>query len=139
MLARPALTSRLPRARAHALVGIVALACVSLLPAACGGSLLDEARHEFDSGQYADAKRTLYKMDMGDYREQDWRKQTSYALLRGLVMGALGDRTEAQAWLGLAKQREEQHPGSLSREDVSRLKLAEEQYGPLPPTTGPKP
>jgi hypothetical protein len=105
----------------------------------CGGNLLEEARHEFDSGQYAEARRTIFKLDMGEYRAEDWRHQTEYALLRGLVSGALGDRTEAQAWLGLAKQREEQHPGSLSREDTSRLKLAEEEYGPFPPTTGPKP
>jgi hypothetical protein len=111
----------------------------SLLAAACGGSLLDEARHQFDSGQYAEAKSTLLQIDSSEYRTQDWRKQTAYALLRGLVMGALGDRTEAQAWLGLAKQSEEQHPGSLSREDVARLKLAEEQYGPFLPTTNARP
>ncbi len=101
----------------------------------CGGSLLEEARHDFDTGQYAEAKAALLKIDESEYKSQDWRKQTSYALLRGLVMGALGDRTEAQAWLGLAKQSEEQHPGSLAREDVARLKLAEEHYGPLLPTS----
>jgi hypothetical protein len=114
-------------------------AVLGLALLACGGNLLEEARHEFDSGQYAEARRTLYKLDMGDYRAEDWRHQTEYALLRGLVSGALGDRTEAQAWLGLAKQREEQHPGSISREDTTRLKLAEQEYGPFPPTTGPKP
>ena len=66
----------------------------------CGGSLLEDARHEFDQGQYADAKRTILKIDASEYREQDYREQTEYALFRGLVMGALGDRTEAQAWLG---------------------------------------
>jgi hypothetical protein len=112
---------------------------VSSLVAGCGGSLLEDARHQFDRGEYAEAKSTLLQIDASEYRSQDWRKQTAYALVRGLVMGALGDRTEAQAWLGLAKESEEQHPGSLSREDVARLKLAEEQYGPLPPTATARP
>jgi hypothetical protein len=116
-----------------------ALSWSLLLAAGCGGSLLEDARKQFDSGQYAEAKRTLYQIDSSEYRGQDWRKQTAYALLRGLVTGALGERTEAQAWLGLAKQSEEQHPGSLSREDVARLKLAEEQYGPFLPTTTARP
>jgi hypothetical protein len=103
----------------------------------CGGSLLEDARHEFDQGQYADAKRTILKIDASEYREQGYREQTEYALFRGLVMGALGDRTEAQAWLGQAKQSEERHPGSLSRDDAARLKLSEEQYGPFLPTSAP--
>jgi Tfp pilus assembly protein PilF len=119
----------------------VALCVAPLLAAlpACAGDLLQDARREFDAGQYAEAKSTLLKIDSGEYRAEKPRAQASYALLRGLVMGALGDRTEAQAWLGLAKQTEERYPGSLSREDVARLKVSEEQYGPLLPTTAARP
>lgn len=106
---------------------------------ACGGALLENAQREFNAGQYADAKRTLDGMSDADYRASDARTRTRYALYRGLVMGALGDRSEARSWLGLAKGTEEQFPGSLTEDDRARLKLAEDQYGPLPITAAPPP
>jgi hypothetical protein len=114
-------------------------AVLVLAAAGCGGSLLEETKEEFNAGEYADAKRTLLRIDQSVYRASDARMRTTYALYRGLVMGALGSRTEATAWLGLAKQTEERYPGSLGPDDVARLKLAEEQYGPLLPTTAPLP
>jgi hypothetical protein len=111
-----------------------------LLLVACGGSLLEEAKREFNAGLYSQAKLTIQKIDEGDYKNADARTRTQYALYRGLISGALGDRTEAVSWLGLAKQTEDQYPGSLSPDDKSRLQLAEEQYGPfLPTTSGPPP
>src|ERR1700730_5256645 len=109
-------------------------ALLALASLACGGSLLEQAKTEFYAGEYAEAKTTLLRIDANDYQESDARKRTTYALYRGLVMGALGDRVEAVAWLGFAKQTEEAHPGSLDAEDRARLKLAEERFGPLLPT-----
>jgi hypothetical protein len=106
---------------------------------ACGGSALAEGRDLFNAGRYAEAKAKLERIDDGDYRGLDARTRTTYALYRGLVFGALGDRPNAGAWLGLAKQTEEDHPGTLNHDDLVRLKLAEEQYGPLPSTSAPPP
>jgi len=110
-----------------------------LMATSCGGSALVEGKELFNAGRYADAKAKLERIDDAGYRALDARSRTTYALYRGLVYGALGDRTNASAWLGLAKQTEEDHPGSLGHEDAVRLKLAEEQYGTLPPTSAPPP
>jgi hypothetical protein len=109
-----------------------------LLPA-CGGSALVSGKELFDAGKYADARTALEKLDDAEYRQLDARARTTYALYRGLVLGALGDRRNAAAWLGLAKQTEEDHPGTLVHDDAVRLKLAEQQYGPLEPTSAPPP
>jgi hypothetical protein len=108
-----------------------------LIATACGGSVLDQGRELFNAGKYPDARAKLEKIDSSDYRELDARTKTTYALYRGLVLGALGDRVNARAWLGLAKQTEEEHSGTLSHDDAVRLKLAEQQYGPLPSTSEP--
>ena len=107
---------------------------LGLLAASCAGNLLEEAKNEFSAGDYAQAKATIEKINENDYLKAGARRRTQYALYRGLIAGALGDRTQAVAWLGLAKQTDERYPGSLSEDDRSRLKLADEQYGPLPPT-----
>ena len=112
---------------------------LSLLCGACGGGALLEGKTLFDAGKYPEAKHELDRIDSDDYRRLDARTRTTYALYRGLVYGALGDRPNAAAWLGLAKQTEDEHPGTLNREDAVRLKLAAEQYGPLPPTSAPPP
>jgi hypothetical protein len=106
-----------------------------LLVMACGGSAIDAGKKLFDAGRYAEARKRLEGIDDGDYKGLDARSRTTYALYRGLVLGALGDRKDAGAWLGLAKQTEEDFPGTLSHDDAVRLKLAEQQYGPLQPTT----
>jgi|SRR5580658_2092254 hypothetical protein len=111
----------------------------TLLLAACGSGALVEGRTLFDAGRYPEAKHELDRIDSADYRQLDARTRTTYALYRGLVFGALGDRPNAAAWLGLAKQTEDEHPGTLNHDDAVRLKLAEQQYGPLPPTSAPPP
>jgi hypothetical protein len=118
-------------------VGIVVL--LAALGLGCGGSALDEGRLLFNAGRYSDAKRALEKVNAGEYRHLDARRRTTYALYRGLVYGALGDRTNALAWLGLAKQTEEKSPNTLNEDDRVRLQLADEQYGPLLPTSSPPP
>ena len=115
---------------------VLALAC---LVAACAGNPIEEGRELFNAGRYPEAKAHLDAVREGEYRELDARRRTTYCLYRGLVFGALGDRPNAAAWLGLAKQTEEQYPGSLNHDDVIRLKQAEQQYGPLPNTSEPPP
>ncbi len=104
---------------------------------ACGGDPVFEARRLFDAGRYADARKRLEVLGDAEYRSLDARSRTAYALYRGLTLGALGDRKNALAWLGQAKQIEEQNPGSLNPDDAVRLRLAEQQYGPLPSTSDP--
>lgn len=110
-----------------------------MLLAACGGSALEQGRALFDAGRYAEAKVRLEQVADDAYRAFDPPTKAKYALYRGLVFGALGDRVSAKAWLGLAKQTEESRPGSLHADDAVRLKLAEKQYGDLPPTSEPPP
>ncbi len=111
---------------------------VSML-SACAGNPIEEGRELFNAGRYPDAKAHLEKIRGDEYRQLDARRRTTYCLYRGLVFGALGDRPNAAAWLGLAEQTEEQFPGSLTQDDVVRLKLAAQQYGPLPNTSEPPP
>jgi hypothetical protein len=113
----------------------VFLAALVLLVPACGASLLDQSKDLFNMGMYSDAKAKLGKVSAAEYNEFDIHTRTTYALYRGLVFGALGDRKNAVAWLGLAKQTEESHAGTLSSDDAVRLKLADQQYGPLQPTS----
>jgi tetratricopeptide (TPR) repeat protein len=112
---------------------------VAALLCACGGSAIEQGTMLFNAGRYPEAKKALEKVDSSEYRNLDARSRTTYALYRGLVYGALGDRTNAIAWLGLAKQTEDKFPSSLSEDDKVRLKLADEQYGPLGPTSAPPP
>jgi hypothetical protein len=116
-------------------LGLLVLLTVMLV--GCGGSALEEGRQSFNAGRYSDAKRALEKVSASEYKNLDARRRTTYALYRGLVYGALGDHLDAVAWLGLAKQTEEQFPNTLSDDDRVRLKLADEQYGPLLPTAPP--
>jgi hypothetical protein len=112
---------------------------LALFVAACGGGALVEGKQLFDAGKYPEALHELNRVDSDDYRQLDARTRTTYALYRGLVYGALGDRLNAGAWLGRAKQTEEEHPGTLNHDDAVRLRLAEQQYGPLPETSAPPP
>jgi hypothetical protein len=114
---------------------VVCLAAFVLLTPGCGGSLLDESKVLFNAGRYSDAKAKLERVAATDYHGFDVRARATYALYRGLVFGALGDRGNAIAWLGLAKETVESHVGALNRDDAVRLKLAEQQYGPLPLTS----
>ncbi len=113
------------------------LVALAVMLVGCGGSALPQSRELFDAGRYPEAKARLEKVDSEQYRNFDPHTRTTYALYRGLVFGALGDRANARAWLGLAKQMEERHPRTLSADDAVRLNLAEQQYGPLPQTSEP--
>ncbi|HEY1691567.1 MAG TPA: hypothetical protein VGG39_05380 [Polyangiaceae bacterium] len=99
------------------------LACVVLL-AACGGGLA-RGEAEFDDGRYPDAKQTFAGLEDESHGWSDARR-AEYSLYRGLTLNALGDRAQAGVWLREAKAIEEAHPGSLSREQVQRMKLAVE-------------
>jgi hypothetical protein len=95
--------------------------------------MLDHGKDLFNLGKYSDARTKLDKVGADEYKALDVRTRATYALYRGLVYGALGDRKNATAWLGLAKQVEDSQPGTLNRDDAVRLRLAEQQYGPLQP------
>jgi hypothetical protein len=114
-----------------------ALLALAMLFVACAVSALDQGRDLFNAGRYPEAKARLEKVDGEEYRGFDPHAKNTYALYRGLVFGALGDRPNARAWLGLAKQMAESHPANLSADDTVRLNLAEQQYGPLPTTSEP--
>jgi hypothetical protein len=106
---------------------------LALFMPACGGSMLDEGKDLFNLGKYSDARDKLDKVGASEYKAFDVRTRATYALYRGLVFGALGEKKDAAAWLGLAKQSEENHPGALNHDDAVRLRLAEQQYGPWQP------
>jgi hypothetical protein len=95
-----------------------------LLLAACGGALA-EGKSQFEKGRYAEAKQTFASIE-GESRGWPDRKRAEYALFRGLTYGALGDRAHAGVWLREAKAIEEEHPGSLDRTDVQRLRTGME-------------
>jgi hypothetical protein len=100
----------------------VVLAAVLL--AACAGPLA-EGESQFDKGRYPEAKQTFAALEEESHGWSD-AKRAEYALYRGLTLNALGDRGQAGVWLRGAKAVEDAHPGSLTREDVERLRLAME-------------
>jgi hypothetical protein len=112
---------------------------LALLPllSACAGDPILEGRDLFNAGSYAEAQARLEKVRGDDYKELEVHQKATYCLYRGLVFGALGDRKNAAAWLGLAQETEERYPGSLRREDMVRLRNGDRKYGPLPPTSEP--
>lgn len=112
---------------------IFVLALAALV--ACGGALAD-GKSAFRKGRYAEAHDIFGKLEpevptMGDGRRAE------YALYRGLTHGALGDRSQAMVWLKEAKTIEDAHPGTLSADDLARLRLALESYDPARNTPPP--
>jgi hypothetical protein len=99
-------------------VGAVLLVVV----AGCGGAL-SRGESQFDEGRYPEAKNTFASIEGESHGYGDGRR-AEYALYRGLTLNALGDRDQAGVWLREAKAIEDAHPGSLSREQVQRLRLA---------------
>src|SRR5262245_51094227 len=95
------------------------LVCFAL--AACGGPL-SEAKSDFKSGRYAEAKAALVRAEP---ESKTWgeRERAEYALYRGLTHNALGDRAAASLWLEQAKTLEQTHPGTLGSDDQVRLRL----------------
>jgi hypothetical protein len=112
------------RTRAVRRVGAVAL----LALAACGGALAD-GKSDYKKGRYPEAKEELIAAE-ADSRTWDEGRRAEYALYRGLVHAALGDRAAASLWLREAKAIEDAHPGTLSLDDAARLKLAVESTSP---------
>jgi hypothetical protein len=96
--------------------------------AACGGALTD-AKSDFKKGRYADAKTELVALE-SDQKTWDEQRRCEYALYRGLVHNALGDRGAASLWLKEARALVDAHPGILGADDVTRLNLALEGVSP---------
>ena len=103
---------------------------VLALLVACGGAL-SEGESQFDKGRYAEAKQTFVSIEPESRRWDDSRR-AEYALFRGLTHGALGDRATAGVWLREAKAIEDLHPGTLSSENLARLKLGLEEVEAQP-------
>jgi hypothetical protein len=100
---------------AGSLFGAVAMA-------GCSGALA-RGESQFDEGRYPDAKNTFASIEGESHAYGDARR-AEYALYRGLTLNALGDRDQAGVWLREAKAIEDAHPGSLTGEQVQRLRLA---------------
>lgn len=96
--------------------------------AACGGGL-SAAKSDFKKGRLAEAKAALVAMEAESTSWRDARR-AEYALYRGLVHHALGDRGAAALWLREAKAAEDAHPGTLSDDDRVRMSLALEALAP---------
>ncbi len=103
-----------------------ALAIALAVSAAIGcASPISRGRAQFVEGRYPDAKETWASLEI-ESRGWDDARRAEYALYRGLTYAALGDRDQAGIWLREARAIENAHPGSLSRDDVSRLTVASE-------------
>jgi len=89
---------------------------------ACGGGL-SSAKSAFRRGRLVDAKTELVALEP-EAHEWTGRRRAEYALYRGLVHHALGDRSAADVWLKEAKAVEDAHPHTLLGEDRVRLELA---------------
>ena len=95
---------------------------------ACGPTL-SSAKSDFRGGRLPEAKEKLVALE-GESRS--WaapRDRAEYALYRGLVHHALGDREAAAAWLRDAKALDDAHPKALSEDDHTRLELALDALG----------
>jgi len=101
-----------------------------LLLSACGGAL-SEGKSDFIKGRYAEARDTFLAVEWESRSWSDARR-AEYALYRGLTHGALGDVAAAGVWLREAKAIEDSSPGSLTTEDLSRLKVALKQLDATP-------
>lgn len=93
-------------------------------------SPLAQVKDDFRAARYGEAREKLVRMEP---EVPTWgnEKQARYALYRGLVHGALGDRENATVWLRKAK-RWSAEPGIYSEDDAVRLKLALEQLETAP-------
>ena len=93
-----------------------------VLVVACGGGLAT-AKGDYQKGRYADAKAKLEALET-DSHAYTGQRRAEYALYRGLVHFALGDRHAAGVWLREAKAIEDVHPHTLAGEDKARLDVA---------------
>jgi len=99
------------------------LVVCSWTASACGGSMLSPAESEFDAGHYPAAKQTFVALEA---RSRGWddAMRAEYALYRGLTHEALGDDARALEWLRAAKALDDAHPGTLTSDGASRLRVA---------------
>lgn len=95
---------------------------------ACGGGL-STAKGDYQHGHYPEAKNELLALEK---ESTTWSgdKRAEYALYRGLVHLALGDRASAGVWLREAKAIEDVHPHTLSSDDRARLDVALDSLAP---------
>ena len=93
-------------------------------------SPLAQVKDDFRAGRYGEDREERVRMEP---EVPTWgnEKQARYALYRGLVHGALGDRENATVWLRKAK-RWSAEPGIYSADDAVRLKPALEQLETAP-------
>ena len=103
-------------------MSIARVLCLAALLVACGSSL-GSAKSDFKRGRFAEAKDALIALEPESER-WDGQKRAEYALYRGLVHHALGDRAAAGVWLREAKAIEDVHPHTLAGEDKARLEVA---------------
>ena len=96
---------------------------------ACGGALAD-GRADFKKGRYPQAREAFVGAE-AESRTWGDGKRAEYALYRGLTHGALGDRAAAVLWLREAKAIEDARPGTLGRDDRTRLDMALESLDPM--------
>jgi len=123
-----ATTSRSGRWGVMKLCRLLVLAPLLWLCSACGGPLA-QGVHAYDHGRYPEALERLYcaETDTRTWRGAD---RARYALYRGLVHLALGDRQATLRWLGEAKQAWDADRTLLSDEEGNRLASA---WAHLPP------
>ena len=95
---------------------------------ACGGGL-SSAKSDYRHGRYPEAKNELVALEK---ESATWSgdKRAEYALYRGLVHLALGDRASAGVWLREAKAIDDVHPHTLSSDDRARLDVALDSLAP---------
>jgi hypothetical protein len=101
----------------------------AVLLTGCAGALA-RGESQFDNGSYPEAKQTFASLE-AESRTWDDRQRAEYALYRGLTLAALGDRDHAGPWLRQARAINEAHPGSLSQENVQRLRVGLESSDAL--------
>jgi hypothetical protein len=110
-------------------------ALLLLLLISCGGAL-SEGKSAFRKGRYPEAREIFLRLEP-EAKEMGGGRRAEYALYRGLTHGALGDRAQALVWLNEARAIEEAQPGTLSADDLARLRIALESYdgarNPAPP------
>lgn len=100
----------------------ISILLLAALLAGCGGGLAS-AKSDFKKGRYAEAKEQLLALEP-ELPQWGEKRRAEYALYRGLVHAALGDRAAAGVWLREAKAIEEAHPRTLSDDDRARMELA---------------
>ena len=105
---------------------------LSLLLAACGGASLSSAKSDFAKGRYPQARDELVALEEPS-KAWEPKRRIEYALYRGLVHLALGDRAAAEPWIAQAITLDRENPGALSEDDRTRLGLAKESVSAAAP------